>query len=79
MEVKLGVVYVLDPANNKVPPVEAEYQSITSFAPGVADNVAVPDPQIEAPVPIGAEGVANTFATNADLLCAKQEVIVFLV
>ena len=60
-------MYVLDTANNKVPPVDAEYQSTTSLVAGVADIVAVPEPQIEAPEPTGATGVVKTFATKADL------------
>ena len=37
----------MEPANNKVPPEDAEYQSTTWLTPGVAVNVAVPKPQME--------------------------------
>ena len=44
------------PALNKVPPVNALYQSMVSPAPGVADNVTIPVPQREPGVTAGAAG-----------------------
>jgi len=51
-----GVVKLFDPLNNKVPPVNALYQSMVSPAPGVAVNVTVPVPQRATGVTDGATG-----------------------
>ena len=47
---------MFDPLNNKVPPVNAVYQSMVSPAPGVAVNRIVPVPQREPGVTPGAAG-----------------------
>ena len=65
----LGVVKLADPLNNNVPPVDALYQSIVSPAPGVADNVTVPVPHLEAGETEGAFGSGLIVAvTEVELL-----------
>jgi hypothetical protein len=53
-------VNVFDPLDNKVPPVAAEYQSIASPEPGVAESATVPAPQREALPAVGAVGAGFT-------------------
>ena len=66
------------PLNNKVPPVAAEYQSIVSPAPAVADKVTVPVPQRELFPAVGADGKLFTVAVTAVLEDEKQPVVEFL-
>ena len=61
----LGVVQLVDPLDNKVPPVEALYQSIVSPAAAVADNIILPVPQFVAPVPVGIDGNGLMVAITA--------------
>ena len=74
----LGVVQLVDPLNNNVPPVDALYQSIVSPAPGVADNVTVPVPHRDALVAIGIDGNALMVAVTATRDADVQLVVVFL-
>jgi len=53
------------PALNKVPPVNALYQSMVSPAPGIADNVTVPVPQREPGATPGAVGIGLIVAVFA--------------
>jgi hypothetical protein len=70
-------VYVLELLCNKVPPVSAEYQSITSPLPAAAESVTLPLPQRDWLPPLaGADGDALGAAlTNAKEL--TQPVTVF--
>ena len=52
------------PLANKVPPVNALYQSIVSPAPGVADKVTDPVPHREAGATAGAAGIGLTVAVT---------------
>ena len=74
----LGVVYVVDPLDSNVPPVDALYQSIVSPAPAVADKVTLPIPQFDAPVPVGVVGNEFTVATTAVRDADVQPVVMFL-
>ena len=49
-----------DPLANTEPPVDAEYQSIVSPAPGVAEIDTVPFPQREDDPAVGTGGIAFT-------------------
>ena len=71
-----GVVKDVVPEANNVPPDVAEYQSMVSPAPGVADNVTVPVPQREAGVPVGAAGIGLTVATTAVLVETQPVAVV---
>jgi len=68
----------VDALLNKAPPDTAEYQFIVSPAPAVADNVTLPVPQFDAPVPVGVDGngliVAVTITRDAEI----QPDVVFL-
>jgi len=58
-------IYVLELLCNKVPPVAAEYQSITSPLPGVAESVTLPLPQRDWLPPLaGADGEVLGAATG---------------
>ena len=74
-----GVVKLVDPLNNSVPPVDASYQSTVVPAALDADIVTVPVPHLELPVPVGAAGTVFTVATTAVLVADIQPVVVFLV
>ena len=63
----LGEVYIDDPVESAVPPVAAAYQSIACPLPGVAEIVKDPVEHLEAPLPIGAEGMSLTVAVTAVL------------
>ena len=65
------------PFNNKVPPVDAEYQSIVSPVPGVAVIVTEPVPQRLLLPAVGATGLLIV-AVTAVLVAARQPVVVFL-
>jgi hypothetical protein len=75
----LGVVKVLDPVANALPPVETSYQSIGSFVVTDALSVTVPVPHLE---PLTTTGVSvlplNTVAVTPVLLADTQPVVVFL-
>ena len=58
------------------PPLAAAYQSTVTLGPTVAERLTVPDPQRDAPVPIGAEG-SVWMVTNAVSL-TEQPVKVFV-
>jgi hypothetical protein len=75
----LGVVKLVAPVANAVPPEAAAYQSIVSPAPGVAEIMTVPVPHLELAVPVGATGTGFTFAVTAVLVDEIQPVVVFLV
>ena len=66
------------PFNNKVPPVDAEYQSIVSPVPGVAVIVTEPVPQRLLLPAAGAAGSGFTVAVTAVLVAETQPVVVFL-
>ena len=74
-----GVVKLVDPLNNSVPPVDASYQSTVVPAALDADIVTVPVPHLELAVPVGAAGTVLTVATTAVLVADIQPVVVFLV
>jgi hypothetical protein len=71
-----GVVNDVLPERRSVPPLVAEYQSIVSPAPGVAEIVTVPVPQRDAGVPVGAEGIGLIVAVTA-VLADTHPVVVF--
>jgi hypothetical protein len=56
----LGVVYVLLPVDNDVPPVAALYQLIVSSVPALADKFTVPVPHLTPFVTVAADGCAFT-------------------
>jgi len=63
----LGVVYVFEFDNNKVPPVAAEYQSIVVPVAPVAEISTVPVPQREPAVPVGATVVFTVVVMAFDV------------
>ena len=67
MFVEIDGVVKLDvpvPPVSGEPPVAAAYQSMTVPAADVALSTTVPVPHREAPVPVGAAGLANTFTVR---------------
>jgi hypothetical protein len=56
------------------PPVAAAYQSITVPATDVALSTTVPVPHREAPVPVGAAGLANTFTVRVAVALVQPPV-----
>ena len=56
------------------PPVAAAYQSMTVPAAGVALSTTVPVPHREAPVPVGAAGLANTFTVRVAVALVQPPV-----
>ena len=72
------MVYDAEPDNKDVPPLEAEYQSMVSPAPAVAEIVTVPAPQRDALPADGADGTAFTVAVTAVLLPDIHPVVLFL-
>ena len=79
MEVKFGVVYVFEFVASNVPPVAALYQFIVCPFEVVADNAADEEVHVEAPVPVGAVGVARIVARVKVLDADTQPVTVFFV
>ena len=75
----LGVVKLVDPLNNNVPPLDASYQSTVVPAALDAEIVTVPVPHLELPVPVGAVGTAFTVAITGVLVADTHPVVVFLV
>ena len=73
-----GVVYVVEPDVNAVPPDEAAYQSIVWPAVVVEDIPTVPVPQRDPATPVGDEGTAFIVATTAVRVGDKQPAVVFL-
>jgi hypothetical protein len=63
-----GVVKDVLPESKSVPPVAAEYQSIVSPAPGVAEIVTVPVPQRDPGVPLGDAGKGLIVAVTGVLV-----------
>jgi len=74
----LGVVKLVLPDNNNIPPVGESYQSVVVPAPSTADIFTVPVPQREPLVPVGAAGNALTVAVTAVLVADMHPVVVFL-
>lgn len=72
-----GVVKLLEPDNNALPPVDAAYQSIT-FPAELADKETVPVLHLLPFVPAGADGTAFTVAVTTVLEEDMQPVVVFL-
>ena len=73
-----GVVNDVLPLSNKVPPEEAEYQSIVWPPPGVADKITVPVPHLETFVLVGNAGIVFIVATTAVLVEERHPEVVFL-
>jgi hypothetical protein len=73
-----GVVYEIDPLNNKFPLLDAEYQSIVCPDPGVAEMVTVPDPHLADETATGADGIELIIAATAVLVVEIQPVEVVL-
>ena len=74
-----GVVKLVDPLNNSVPPVDASYQSTVVPAALDADIVTVPVPHLELPAGVGTLGIEFTVAVTGVLDADTQPVVVFLV
>ena len=72
-----GVVKLLFPETNGLPPVAFAYQSITAPLK-VADIVNVPVPHLELFVPAGAMGTRLTVAVTVLLEVETQPVPIFL-
>ena len=70
-----GVTKLVEPLDNNVPFVAAEYQSIVSPTPGVAESVTVPVPQFEPTVPVGLAGIVFTVATIGVLTPDKHPLL----
>ena len=78
LAVVIAVSIVDEPVLTNVPAVKALYQSIASPAPGVAPNLIVPAPHIDAGTPVGANGNGLTTIITIVLLSDKQLDVKFL-
>ena len=77
MFVEIDGVVKLDvpvPPVSGEPPDAAAYQSMTVPAAGVALSTNVPVPHREAPVPVGAAGLANTFTVRVAVALVQPPV-----
>ena len=70
-----GVVKVLVPDANAVPPPVDSNQSMVSPAPGVAEMITDPLPQLEAPVPVASFGTLFTVTTIAEDVAEHPELV----
>ena len=71
----LGVIKLVDPLNNNVPPVDASYHLMVPVPD--ADNPTVPAPHLAALVPVGADGTVFIVAVTAVLVADTQPVTSF--
>jgi hypothetical protein len=74
----LGVLYVLLPVANAIPPVGAAYQSTVSNEEGVAEILTLPEPQRNPLPAVGALGIEMIKAVMAFLVEEVQLLIVLL-
>ena len=73
-----GVVKLLLPVSNAVPPDAAAYQSMVLPEPGLAESETVPEPHLPPSVTVGAGGSVFKVATTAVRVAETQPVVVFL-
>ena len=73
------MVYVVDPLDNNVPPIEALYQSMVDPTTGIAEMVTIPVPHLETSEASGSGGTALIVAITARREAEVQPVVVSLV